>query len=111
MAGEQLERSILESKERDELQAIAAAMSLKPAARTKKSDIIDLILDATGIAANEDEGARIQTIERAPPEFESYGRGDDARMEAERGADSRGSMSSGSRGEGGAPRGGGGGRR
>jgi transcription termination factor Rho len=52
MAGEQLERSILESKERDELQAIAAAMSLKPAARTKKSDIIDLILDATGIAAN-----------------------------------------------------------
>jgi transcription termination factor Rho len=52
MAGEQLERSILESKERDELQAIAAAMSLKPAARTKKSDIIDLILDATGIAAS-----------------------------------------------------------
>src|ERR1700677_3666950 len=52
MHGDQLERSILESKERDELQAIAAAMSLKPAARTKKSDIIDLILDATGIAAN-----------------------------------------------------------
>jgi transcription termination factor Rho len=52
MAGEQLERSILESKERDELQAIAAAMSLKPSSRTKKSDIIDLILDATGIAAN-----------------------------------------------------------
>ena len=51
MAGEQLERSILEGKERDELQAIAAAMSLKPAPRTKKSDIIDLILDATGIAA------------------------------------------------------------
>ena len=56
MAGEQLERSILESKERDELQAIAAAMSLKPAARTKKSDIIDLILDATGIAANGGSG-------------------------------------------------------
>ena len=55
MAGEQLERSILESKERDELQAIAAAMSLKPAARTKKSDIIDLILDATGIKANGDD--------------------------------------------------------
>ena len=31
MAGEQLERSILERKERDELQAIASAMSLKPA--------------------------------------------------------------------------------
>ena len=49
MAGEQLERSILESKERDELQAIAAAMSLKPSSRTKKSDIIDLILGATKI--------------------------------------------------------------
>jgi transcription termination factor Rho len=55
MAGEQLERSILESKERDELQAIAAAMSLKPSSRTKKSDIIDLILHATGIAANGSE--------------------------------------------------------
>jgi transcription termination factor Rho len=55
MAGEQLERSILESKERDELQAIAAAMSLKPAPRTKKSDIIDLILDATGIGASKSE--------------------------------------------------------
>ena len=51
------------------------------------------------------EGARIQTIERAPPAFESYGRGDDARMEAERGAISRGSMG----GWGGASRGGGGG--
>jgi hypothetical protein len=60
---------------------------------------------------SDDVGARIQTIERAPPEFESYGRGDDARMEAERGADSRSSMSSGWRGEGGAPSGGGRGRR
>ncbi|HLI15469.1 MAG TPA: transcription termination factor Rho [Acidimicrobiales bacterium] len=50
MAGEQLERSILERKERDELHAIAAAMSLKPSARSKKSDIIDLILTATGVA-------------------------------------------------------------
>src|SRR5665213_3303567 len=49
MAGEQLERSILERKERDELHAIANAMSLKPTARQKKSDIIDLILRATGV--------------------------------------------------------------
>jgi len=57
-----------------------------------------------------DDGARAQSIERAPPEFESYGRGDDARMEAERGAFSRGSMSSdGPRGGwSGASRGGGG---
>src|ERR1700735_2225570 len=49
MAEEQLERSILEGKERDELHAIASAMSLKPASRSKKSDIIDLILEATGV--------------------------------------------------------------
>ena len=49
MAEEQLERSILEGKERDELHAIASAMSLKANARTKKSDIIDLILEATGV--------------------------------------------------------------
>jgi transcription termination factor Rho len=49
MAEEQLERSILESKERDELQAIANAMSLEPAPRSKKGDIIDLILEATGV--------------------------------------------------------------
>ena len=49
MVAEQLERSILERKERDELHAIATAMSLKPAARLKKADIIDLILRATGV--------------------------------------------------------------
>jgi transcription termination factor Rho len=49
MPEEQLERSILERKERDELHAIASSMSLKPTARSKKSDIIDLILRATGV--------------------------------------------------------------
>ncbi len=51
MAAEQLERSILERKERDELHAIATAMSLKPPARSRKSDIIDLILAATGVGS------------------------------------------------------------
>ncbi|TMM14227.1 MAG: transcription termination factor Rho [Actinobacteria bacterium] len=50
MSGEQqLERSVLERKERDELHAIAEAMSLKPGSRTKKADIIDQILRATGV--------------------------------------------------------------
>ena len=53
MANEQLERSILDRKERDELHAIAEAMALKPGARSKKSDIIDQILQATGV-----DGAR-----------------------------------------------------
>ena len=56
MATEQLERSILERKERDELHAIAAAMALKPAARLKKADIIDLILRATGVGTESGDG-------------------------------------------------------
>jgi len=52
-AEQQLERSMLEAKERDELQAIAQAMSLKTTSRTKKSDIIDRILDATGVTAGQ----------------------------------------------------------
>jgi transcription termination factor Rho len=49
---QQLERSVLEGKERDELSAIAQAMSLKTTTRTKKADIIDQILDATGVTGN-----------------------------------------------------------
>lgn len=49
MSGEQLERSILEHKEREELKAIAAAMSLEPVARTKKADLVDQILRAAGV--------------------------------------------------------------
>src|SRR4051794_5248151 len=52
MSGEQqLERSVLESKERDELHAIAEALSLKPGSRTKKADLVTQILRATGVEA------------------------------------------------------------
>ena len=50
MSGEQaLERSVLERKERDELQTIAEALGVKPAARTKKADLIAHILVAAGV--------------------------------------------------------------
>jgi len=49
-AEQQLERSVLESKERDELHAIAQALSVKTTTRTKKADIIDGILKATASA-------------------------------------------------------------
>jgi transcription termination factor Rho len=48
-AEQQLERSVLESKEREELHAIAQAMDIKTTARSKKSDLIDQILSATGV--------------------------------------------------------------
>ncbi len=50
-AGPQLERSVLEAKEREELHAIAQAMEIKTTSRTKKGDIIDKILEATGVSA------------------------------------------------------------
>src|SRR5579875_993214 len=56
-AEQQLERSVLEGKERDELHAIAQAMSLKTTSRTKKSDIIDRILEAAGVTAPASPGA------------------------------------------------------
>jgi transcription termination factor Rho len=55
-AEQQLERSVLEGKERDELQAIAQAMSLKTTTRTKKADIIDRILEATGVVSGDGDG-------------------------------------------------------
>jgi transcription termination factor Rho len=55
---QQLERSVLEGKERDELSAIAQAMSLKTTSRTKKADIIDQILDATGVTSGPAAGGR-----------------------------------------------------
>ena len=56
-AEQQLERSVLEGKERDELSAIAQAMSLKTNSRTKKADIIDQILDATGVTSGAAAGS------------------------------------------------------
>jgi len=51
MSEQQLERSVLEAKEREELFAIADALGTKPASRAKKSDLVTLILRATGVEA------------------------------------------------------------
>ncbi|MDQ1438485.1 MAG: transcription termination factor Rho [Acidimicrobiaceae bacterium] len=55
MSGEQqLERSVLERKERDELQQIASAMGLTPASRTSKANLVTQILRATGVDVDAD---------------------------------------------------------
>jgi len=48
-AEQQLERSVLEGKEREELHAIAAALGLKPSARAAKATLVSNILRATGV--------------------------------------------------------------
>ena len=47
----QLERTVLEKKDRNQLSQIAGAMQVKSTSRTKKSDLIDLILVAAGVTA------------------------------------------------------------
>ncbi len=58
MAAEALEQSVLESKDKDQLLAIAKALGLKASTRTKKSDIIDQILETTGSPAPRPNGAQ-----------------------------------------------------
>ncbi|MGH9275951.1 MAG: transcription termination factor Rho, partial [Acidimicrobiales bacterium] len=53
MDSTELERSALERKDRDELQTIAHALGGKPGSRAKKADIVDLILDLTGVSGSE----------------------------------------------------------
>src|ERR1700678_2628893 len=53
MSDLQLERSVLEAKERDELFAIAQALGSKPSARTKKADLVSQILQVTGVEVEE----------------------------------------------------------
>ena len=59
MSTQELERSMLDGKDREELHAIAGAMGVKAPTRMRKSELIDAILDAAesggGTAGNGDE--------------------------------------------------------
>ena len=69
-----LERSVLERKERDELQTIAKALGADPSARMKKADLVDLILRAAGITP-EAGAAPDAPATRAPARTPTRGRG------------------------------------
>ncbi len=58
MSEPQLERSVLESKEREELLAIANALGTRPTSRAKKSDLVTAILRATGVESADEEPER-----------------------------------------------------
>ena len=75
-AEQQLERSVLERKEREELRAIAQAMSLDTNSRSKKADIIDQILRAAGVevvGAATNGGPDVPARSRAPRRAASNG--------------------------------------
>jgi transcription termination factor Rho len=50
-----LERSALERKDREELTTIAQALGAKPPSRARKADIVQLILELTGVEPGGDE--------------------------------------------------------
>ncbi|MHB1547819.1 MAG: transcription termination factor Rho [Acidimicrobiales bacterium] len=73
-AEQQLERSVLESKERDELHAIAQALSVKTTSRTKKADMFDGILRATGVVVDAVSNGGPDTLPPSgPPEGDASG--------------------------------------
>lgn len=62
---QQLERSVLEGKERDELHAIAQAMALNPTPRARKSTLVDQILRASGVEVATPTRTRRKTSQSA----------------------------------------------
>ena len=56
-----LERSVLERKERDELATIAGALGMKPGARAKKETLIDQILRGAGVGTSAGPSSDIST--------------------------------------------------
>jgi transcription termination factor Rho len=55
-----LERSALERKDREELTTIAQALGAKPPSRARKAEIVQLILELTGVASSEASGTEEQ---------------------------------------------------
>ena len=79
---------MLESKEREELHAIAQAMDLKTTTRSKKADLIDQILSATGVpngSANGEhaDGGAADTETESPPRAHANGSGATSMAEIE----------------------------
>ena len=66
MAAEALEQSVLESKDREQLMAIAQALGVKSVSRAKKAELIDKILEQTAPPVETKRPAR--TDKQAPKE-------------------------------------------
>ena len=67
MAAEALEKSALESKDKDQLMAIAAALGVKTSGRASKTTLVEKILEKTGVpeATAKPKSARVEKPARA----------------------------------------------
>ena len=79
MAAEALEQSMLESKDKDQLLAIAQALGIKTTARAAKATLIGKILETTGVgqatAAPVDEPTDSPALAPAPEVAATRGTG------------------------------------
>ena len=66
MAAEALEKSMLESKDKDQLLAIAQALGIKTNARAAKATLITKILETTGVGASADAGGAAEQGDGEP---------------------------------------------
>ena len=66
MAADALEQSVLESKDREQLVAIASALGVKATSRAKKSDLIQKILEQTGALPQQQTAPAAVTPAPAP---------------------------------------------
>ncbi|GIU84087.1 MAG: transcription termination factor Rho [Acidimicrobiales bacterium] len=64
VGSKQFDRSVLERKDRDELQAIVAAMGGKVSSRARKAEIVDMILRLAGLDPD-DAGNGVDSAEQA----------------------------------------------
>jgi transcription termination factor Rho len=68
VTAEALEQSVLESKDREQLMAIASALGIKSVSRAKKADLIQKILEGTGAVSAPAPGAEVPAAETAGTE-------------------------------------------
>ena len=81
MAAEALEKSVLEGKDKDQLLAIAGALGIKSAAKLKKADLVEKILEQTAGPAEAPKKAspKKESDGEAAPESKRSG-GDDKKI-------------------------------
>jgi transcription termination factor Rho len=65
VTAEALEQSVLESKDREQLMAIASALGIKSVSRAKKADLIQKILEGTGAVSAPEAAAEEPVVEAA----------------------------------------------
>src|SRR5918997_2748090 len=75
-----LERSALERKDREELTTIAQALGVKPPSRARKAQIVQLILEITGVEPAPAADAASPGDGGDPPAARAQGRSTDGRQ-------------------------------